>query len=64
MLTAYLSQGLTKHRQSIAKELNIARKVKKIRSFWTFDGRIFAKMTQEYSKQLIKNLDDVRHLDR
>ena len=33
-------------------------------SFWTFDGRIFAKVTQESGKQLIKNLDDVRHLVR
>jgi hypothetical protein len=53
MLTAYLS----KHRQSIVKELNIARKAKKISSFWTFDGRIFAKVTQESGKQLIKNLE-------
>jgi hypothetical protein len=60
----FVTEDLTKHRQSIVKELNIARKAKKISSFWTFDGRIFAKVTQESGKQLIKNLDDVRHLVR
>ena len=60
----FVTEDLTKHRQSIVKELNIARKTKKISSFWTFDGRIFAKVTQESSKQLIKNVDDVRHLVR
>jgi hypothetical protein len=60
----FVIENLTKHRQSIAKKLNIARKAKKIRSFWTFDVRFFAKMTQEYGKQIIKNLDDVRHLER
>lgn len=38
----FVTEDLTKHRQSIVKELNIARKAKKISSFWTFDGRIFA----------------------
>ena len=60
----FVTEDLTKHRQSIVKELNIDRKAKKINSFWTFDGRIFAKVTQESGKQLIKNLDDVRHLVR
>ena len=60
----FVTEDLTKHRQSIVKELNIARKAKKISSFWTFDGIIFAKVTQESGKQLIKNLDDVRHLVR
>jgi seryl-tRNA synthetase len=60
----FVTEDLSKHRQSIVKELNIARKAKKISSFWTFDGRIFAKVTQESGKQLIKNLDDVRHLVR
>lgn len=60
----FVTEDLTKHRQSIVKELNIARKAKKISSFWTFDGRIFAEVTQESGKQLIKNLDDVRYLVR
>jgi hypothetical protein len=38
----FVTEDLTKHRQSIVKELNIARKAKKISSFWTFDGRMFA----------------------
>ena len=42
----FITKDLTKTRQFIVKELNTQKRDNKIHSFWTFDGRIFAKRMQ------------------
>jgi hypothetical protein len=39
----FITEDLTKTRQFIVKEVNTQKRDNKIHSFWTFDGRIFAK---------------------
>jgi hypothetical protein len=46
----FITEELTKTRQFIVKELNSQKRDNKIHSFWTFDGRIFAKKGCKRSK--------------
>ena len=39
----FITEDLTKFRQSIIKELNTQKKAKTLNSFWTFHGHIFTK---------------------
>ena len=39
----FITEDLTKFRQSIIKELNTQKKAKTLNSFWTLDGLIFTK---------------------
>ena len=54
----FITEDLTKFRQSIIKELNTQKKAKKLNSFWTFDGRIFAKKTDDSRKTFIRCIQD------
>jgi cell division protein FtsB len=58
----FITEDLTKTRQFIVKELNTQKRDKKIHSFWTFDGRIFAKKDANGRKQLIKCVQDIDYL--
>ena len=57
----FITEDLTKFRQSIIKELNTQKKAKKLNSFWTFDGRIFAK-TDDSRKTFIRCIQDINDL--
>jgi hypothetical protein len=57
----FITEDLTKFRQSIIKELN-TKKTKKLNSFWTFDGRIFAKKTDDSRKTFIRCIQDINDL--
>ena len=56
------TEDLTKLRQSIIKELNTQKKPKKLNSFWTFDGHIFAKKTDDSRKTFIRCIQDINYL--
>jgi hypothetical protein len=58
----FITEDLTKFRQSIIKELNAQKKAKKLNSFWTFDGRIFAKKTDDSRKTFIRCIQDINDL--
>lgn len=58
----FITEDLTKTRQFIVKELNAQKRENKIHSFWTFDGRIFAKIEQNSRKQFIKCVQDIEDL--
>jgi hypothetical protein len=58
----FITEDLTKTRQFIVKELNTQKRDNKIHSFWTFDGRIFAKNNANGRKQLIKCVQDIDYL--
>ena len=58
----FITEDLTQLRQGIIKELNVQKKAKKVYSFWTFDGRIFAKKLENSTKSLIKSVDDIHTL--
>ena len=48
----FITKDLTKFRQSIIKELNTQKKAKTLNSFWTFDGRIFAKKDRRFQEDI------------
>ena len=53
----FITEDLTKFRQSIIKELNTQKKAKTLNSFWTFDGRIFTnKIPGRHSSDVSKIL--------
>jgi hypothetical protein len=58
----FITEGLTKTRQFIVKKLNTQKRDNKIHSFWTFDGRIFAKKDANGRKQFIKCVQDIDNL--
>ena len=59
----FVTEDLTRYRQTIIRELNKLKKANRVNSFWTLDGRIFVKTTYESPKQLIKCIDDIKNLD-
>jgi hypothetical protein len=58
----FITEDLTKVRQSIIKEISTHKKPKKLNSFWTFDGRIFAKKTDDSRKTFIRCIQDINGL--
>ena len=58
----FITEDLTRYRQQIVQELSKAKKAKKVHSFWTNDGRIFAKLSERGSKFMIRSLEDLRDL--
>jgi hypothetical protein len=58
----FITEDLTKTRQFIVKELNTQKRENKILSFWTFDGRIFAKKDANGRKQFIRCVQDIDNL--
>lgn len=57
-----ITEDLTQYRQYLMKKLNDARKRHEIDSFWTMDGRIFAKKTPEATKKFIGGMEDLSEL--
>ena len=55
----FITEDLTRYRQQIKK----AKKAKKVHSFWTNDGRIFAKLSERGNKFMIRSLEDLRDLE-
>jgi general stress protein 26 len=47
------------YRQQLASKIQIARKERKIDSFWTYDGQIFLKKTSNSPKVMIKCVEDI-----
>ena len=52
----FITEDLTRVRQAIIRKLNDRKKAKEIYSFWTFDGRIFAKKAELSPKILVKSV--------
>ena len=59
----FIPEDLTRYRQQIVQELPKAKKAKKVHSFWTNDGRIFAKLSERENKFMIRSLEDLRDLE-
>jgi len=57
-----LAESLKFTNKFIVKELNAQKRENKIHSFWTFDGRIFAKKETNSRKQFIKCVQDIDDL--
>ncbi|KAK3085375.1 hypothetical protein FSP39_002378 [Pinctada imbricata] len=55
----FITEDLTGYRQGIISALMDAKRLGHVHSFWTSDGRIFAKATERTSKDLIKFPEDV-----
>ncbi|CAG2191653.1 unnamed protein product [Mytilus edulis] len=58
-----ITEDLTQYRQYLMKKLDDARKRHEIDSFWTMDGRIFAKKTPEATKKCIGGMEDLSDLN-
>ena len=55
----FITEDLTKYRQDLIKDIIVAKKAGKVAAFWTSDGRIFIKETEEGPKQIIKCFEDL-----
>lgn len=58
----FITEDLTRYRQSIIQELIKGKRANKVHSFWTSDGRIFAKFSERGSKYLIRSIDELHDL--
>lgn len=58
----FITEDLTRYRQSIVSKLIEAKKRKSILSFWTFDGRIYIKMEKNGEKLEVTSLDEIHRL--
>lgn len=58
----FITEDLTRYRQSIVSKLIEAKKRKSILGFWTFDGRIYIKMEQNGEKLEVTSLDEINRL--
>ncbi|CAC5426786.1 HSPA4 [Mytilus coruscus] len=58
----FITEDLTKTRQNLVKRLNARKKAKEIHSFWTFDGRTYAKKTQDSAKVMVKSIEEINNL--
>jgi hypothetical protein len=58
----FITEDLTRYRQSINQELVKGKRAKKVHSFWTNDGRIFAKFSDRGRKYLIRSIDELHDL--
>lgn len=55
----FITEDLTRYRQNIVKKLSARKRARDIHSFWTYDGRVFAKKIHDGDKILIKTPDEV-----
>ena len=55
----YITEDLTRYIQQLVSKIQIARKERRIDSFWTNDGRIFLKKTSNSPKVMIKCVEDI-----
>ena len=58
----FITENLTTRRRKIMDELNYLRTNRKISACWSMDGRLFAIGLNSNSVQMIKGIDDIRHL--
>ena len=58
----FIAENLTKHRYDLMKRLNTLRKTGKIHSYWTHDGSVLVKKTEQSRTINIKNRKDVYKL--
>ena len=58
----FIAENLTKHRYDLIKRLNTLRKTGKIHSYWTHDGSVLVKKTEQSRTINIKNRKDVYKL--
>ena len=54
----FITEDLTMYRQSVITEISKAKRSGRVKSFWTNDGRIFLKLTENGPKHLIKCHED------
>jgi hypothetical protein len=60
----FVTENLTQFRTSLIKPSSKLKYEHKIHTYWTSDGRIFAKKTSEGRKKIINNFDDIEDLER
>ncbi|KAK3106542.1 hypothetical protein FSP39_022287 [Pinctada imbricata] len=58
----YITEDLTKYRQSLINEIGNAKKAGKVHSFWTNDGRVFIKLSEGGRKHLINSIEHLHDI--
>ena len=59
----YITENLTQFRNNLVKKLSNFKYEKKIHSYWTVDGRIFATKSETGKRHIINNWDDIVHIE-
>lgn len=60
----FISENLTQFRTSLVKRIAKLKNDNQIEAYWTFDGRIFVKRTEDSTKLIINCHDDISNLER
>lgn len=55
----YITEDFTPTYQKVVNKLVMMKKAKRVRKFWTIDGKIFAKATETRPKYRIKSIKDI-----
>ena len=58
----FITENLTQYRTGLVKALSELKFQGDIATYWTIDGRIYAKKSESSRKKLIRNHDDIRNL--
>ncbi|KAK3090419.1 hypothetical protein FSP39_011709 [Pinctada imbricata] len=58
----FITEDLTRYRQSIVSNISRAKKSRHVHSFWTNDGRIFLKLSESGEKHLVRSVADLERL--
>lgn len=58
----FITEDLTRFRQGIVQELTKGKRAGKVHSFWTNDGRIFAKLSEKGRKFIIRSVNELHQL--
>lgn len=60
----FITENLTQFRTSLTKRLADMKFKGQINAYWTSDGRIFVKETENSRKKVISNFDQIEQIDR
>jgi len=58
----FITENLTKTRTNLVKSLADLKYNQNIKTYWTTDGRVYAKLNESSRRTLIRNHDDIRNL--
>ncbi|KAK3087090.1 hypothetical protein FSP39_001500 [Pinctada imbricata] len=58
----FITEDLTRYRQSIVSNISRAKKSRHVHFFWTNDGRIFLKLSESGEKHLVRSVADLERL--
>jgi hypothetical protein len=60
----FITENLTKTRTNLVKSLAVLKYNQNIKTYWTTDGRVYAKLNESSRRTLIRNHYDIRNIGK